>query len=67
MVDPLRTAELMEVTKLDGARLSREEIDAIPKTIPARSRLFPAQDDPSRNPFDSPNYEKAPHSGTFSY
>ena len=60
----LRTAELMDVDKLDGARLTREEIDAISKTVPARGLVFPAVDDPVRNPFDSPGYEKAPHSGS---
>ena len=61
----LRTAELMEVSKLDEARLTREEIDAIPKTVRVRGLVFPAQDDPARNPFDTPGYEKAPHSGSF--
>lgn len=61
----LRTGELMEISKLDGARLTREEIDAIPKTIPARTLVFPAQTDPTRNPFDSPGYEKSPEGGTF--
>ena len=60
----LRTAELMEVDKLDDARLTREEIDAIRKTIPARGLVFPSVDDPPRNPFDTPSYEKAPHSGS---
>ena len=63
----LRTAELMEVTKLDGARLTREEIDAIPKTIPARTLVFPAPSDPARNEFDRPGYEKSPEGGTFVY
>ena len=63
----LRTAELMDVNKLNGARLTREEIDAIPKKVSARGLVFPNEKDPTRNPFDSPNYEKAPHSGTFSY
>ena len=61
----LRTAELMEVSKLDGARLTREEIDAIPKTIPARTLVFPSQSDPTRNPFDRPGYEKSPEGGSF--
>ena len=61
----LRTAELMEVSKLDGARLTREEIDAIPKTVPARTLVFPAQGDPTRNPFDRPGYEKSPEGGSF--
>ena len=60
----LRTAELMDVDKLDGARLTREEIDAISKTVPARGLVFPSVDEPTRNPFDSPGYEKAPHSGS---
>lgn len=60
----LRTAELMDVDKLDGARLTREEIDAIGKTVPARGLVFPSVDEPVRNPFDSPGYEKAPHSGS---
>ncbi len=60
----LRTAELMEVSKLDGARLTREEIDAIPKTIPAKTLVFPAQDDPARNPFDRPGYDRSPEGGT---
>ena len=59
----LRTAELMDVAKLDEAKLSREEIDAIPKTVRVHGLVFPARDDPSRNPFDRPDYEKAPHSG----
>ena len=63
----LRTAELMDVNKLNGARLTREEIDAIPKKVPARGLVFPNEKDPVRNPFDSPNNKKAPHSGTFSY
>ena len=63
----LRTAELMEVTKLDGARLTREEIDAIPKTVPARGLVFPAQSDPTRNEFDRPGYEKSPEGGSFVY
>ena len=61
----LRTAELMDVSKLDGARLTREEIDAIPKTIPARTLVFPAQSDPVRNEFDRPGYEKSPEGGSF--
>ena len=61
----LRTAELMEVSKLDDARLTREEIDAIPKTIPARTLVFPSQSDPTRNPFDRPGYEKSPEGGSF--
>lgn len=60
----LRTAELMDVEKLDNARLTREEIDAIGKTVPARGLIFPGVDDPVRNPFDSPGYKKAPHSGS---
>ena len=63
----LRTAELMDVNKLNEARLSREEIDAIPKTVPARPLVFPSQNDPVRNPFDSPGNEKSPYGGTFSY
>ena len=63
----LRTAELMDVNKLNNARLTREEIDAIKKTYSSRNLVFPAQSDPSRNPFDRPDYEKAPHSGTFRY
>ncbi len=61
----VRTAELMEVTKLDGARLTREEIDAIPKTIPARTLVFPSQNDPARNPYDRPGYVKSPEGGSF--
>jgi len=61
----LRTAELMDVSKLDGARLTREEIDAIPKTVPARTLVFPAQSDPVRNEFDRPGYEKSPEGGSF--
>lgn len=61
----LRTAELMELSKLDGARLTREEIDAIPKTIPAKTLVFPAKDDPARNPFDRPGYNRSPEGGTF--
>ena len=58
----LRTAELMDIGKLDGARLTREEIDAIPKTVLARGLVFPGQTDPVRNPFDRPGYNKAPGS-----
>ena len=60
----LRTAELMDVAKLDGARLSREEIDAIDKTVPARGLVFPSTKDPTRNPFDNPDYEKSPGGGS---
>jgi len=63
----LRTAELMDVAKLDNARLSREEIDAIEKTIPARDLIFPSQDDPTRNPFDDPDYKKSPGGGSIVY
>ena len=63
----LRTAELMDVNKLNEARLSREEIDAIPKVVRARSLVFPNQKDPVRNQFDSPDYDKAPHSGSIRY
>jgi len=63
----LRTAELMDIAKLDGARLTREEIDAIPKTVPARTLVFPAQSDPVRNEFDRPGYEKSPEGGSFVY
>lgn len=63
----LRTAELMDVTKLDGARLTREEIDAIPKTIPAKTLVFPAQTDPTRNEFDRPGYDRSPEGGSFIY
>ena len=57
----------MDVAKLDGARLTREEIDAIPKTVPARTLVFPAQSDPTRNEFDRPGYEKSPEGGSFVY
>ena len=60
----LRTAELMDVEKLEGARLTREEIDAISKKVPARGLVFPAVDDPVRNPFDTPDYDKSPQSGS---
>ena len=60
----LRTAELMDVTKLDAARLSREEIDAIEKTVKARGLVFPAEDDPVRNPFDSTDSKKSPGGGS---
>jgi len=63
----LRTAELMDVNKLNGARLTREEIDAIPKKVRARGLVFPHEKDPVRNPFDSPSNEKAPHSGSIRY
>ncbi len=63
----LRTAELMEVSKLDGARLTREEIDAIPKKVAARELVFPAQSDPVRNAFDRPGYERSPEGGAFIY
>ena len=59
----LRTAELMDVTKLDAARLSREEIDAIEKTVRARGLVFPFEADPVRNPYDSPGYNKSPDGG----
>ena len=59
----LRTAELMDVTKLDAARLSREEIDAIKKTTRARELVFPSEKDPVRNPFDSPSHGKSPEGG----
>ena len=62
----LRTAELMDVAKLDGARLTREEIDAIPKMIPAKTLVFPGQSDPTRNPFDKPG-GKSPQGGMFVY
>ena len=58
----LCTAELMDVGKLDSARLTREEIDAIPKKVPVRGLVFPGQTDPVRNPFDRPGYDKAPGS-----
>lgn len=61
----LSTGELMAVTKLDDARLSRAEIDAIDKVVPARGLVFPSASDPVRNPYDSPGYEKAPYNGTF--
>ena len=61
----LRTAELMDVSKLDAARLTREEIDAIPKPVRVHGLVFPAKEDPARNPYDSPDYNKAPHSGSF--
>ena len=63
----LRTAELMDVNKLNDARLTREEIDAIPKTVRARTLVFPSQKDPVRNPFDSPGNTKSPYGGTFRY
>ena len=61
----LRTAELMDVTKLENARLTREEIDAIPKTVRVRGLVFPARDNPARNPYEDSDYKKAPHSGSF--
>ncbi len=63
----LRTAELMEVTKLDGARLTREEIDAIPKVVSPRNLVFPSQSDPVRNEFDRPGYDRSPQGGSFIY
>ena len=63
----LRTAELMDVNKLNDARLTREEIDAIPKKVRARTLVFPAQSDPVRNPFDSPGNTKSPYGGSFRY
>lgn len=63
----LRTAELMDVNKLNDARLTREEIDAIPKTVRASTLVFPAQNDPVRNPFDSPGNNKSPYGGSFRY
>lgn len=63
----LRTAELMDVNKLNGARLTREEIDAIPKKVRARELIFPSEKDPVRNPHDSPKNDKAPQSGSIRY
>lgn len=63
----LRTAELMDVNKLNDARLTREEIDAIPKKVRARQLIFPHEKDPVRNPYDSPSNSKAPHSGSIRY
>ncbi len=63
----VRTAELMDVNKLNDARLTREEIDAIPKKYASRNLVFPSQTDPSRNPFDRPGYEKSPEGGAFRY
>ena len=60
----LRTGELMAVTKLDDARLSREEIDAIEKTVKARGLVFPSETDPVRNPFDSTDSKKSPGGGS---
>ena len=60
----LRTAELMDVTKLNDARLSREEIDEIEKTVNARGLIFPSEADPVRNPFDSPSHGKSPEGGS---
>ena len=60
----LRTAELMDVSKLENAKLSREEIDAIPKTVRVRGLVFPARDNPTRNPYEESDYKKAPHSGS---
>ena len=60
----LSTGELMAVTKLDDARLSRAEIDAIDKVVPARGLVFPSASDPVRNPYDSPSNEKAPYTGS---
>lgn len=63
----LRTAELMDVAKLDQARLTREEIDAIHKVVPARNLVFPSKQDPARNPYDTPGYEKSPGGGSISF
>ena len=63
----LCTAELMDVTKLDAARLSREEIDAIEKTVKARGLVFPSEKDPVRNPYDSPSYDKSPEGGSIMF
>jgi len=60
----LSTGELMAVSKLDDARLSRAEIDAIDKVVPARGLVFPSASDPVRNPHDSPRNEKAPYTGS---
>ena len=60
----LRTGELMDVTKLDAARLSREEIDAIEKTVRVRGLVFPSELDPVRNPYDSPSSGKSPGGGS---
>ena len=63
----LRTAELMDVAKLDQARLTREEIDAIHKVVPARNLVFPSKQDPARNPYDTPGYEKSPGGGSIGF
>ena len=63
----LRTAELMDVAKLDGARLTREEIDAIEKTVPANTLVYPSAKDPVRNPFDSPGHDKSPYGGSIKF
>ena len=60
----LSTGELMAVTKLDDARLTRAEIDAIDKVVPARGLVFPSASDPVRNPYDRPGNVKAPYSGS---
>ena len=60
----LSTGELMAVSKLDDARLTRAEIDAIDKVIPARGLVFPSASDPVRNPYDRPGNVKAPYSGS---
>ena len=60
----LSTGELMAVTKLDDARLTRDEIDAIDKVVPARGLVFPSASDPVRNPYDRPGNVKAPYSGS---
>ena len=61
----LSTGELMAVSKLDDARLTRDEIDAIEKTVPVRGLVFPPKESPNRNPYDSPGNAKAPYTGTF--
>ena len=54
----------MAVSKLDDARLTRAEIDAIDKVVPARALVFPSASDPVRNPYDRPGNVKAPYSGS---
>ena len=63
----LRTAELMDVAKLDGARLTREEIDAIEKKVPANTLVYPSVKDPVRNPFESPGHDKSPYGGSIKF
>lgn len=63
----IRTAELMNTSKLDNAKLTTEEIAAIDKKIPVSEMVFPAQEDVIRNPYDSESNPNAPFGGAIIY